>query len=448
MSESTNFNKSHIEKINAILRFSIENEYCDFYRNKYKNKEIQEISSFEDFSKIPLLKKDEILAIDADKRFFVNKNKIKSYSFTSGTTTHNRPLIMPRMNLSYQEKNLDAQENELYNFTENSLSEYGVSKLLILLPPLSPLFNMHLKINMQGAVAIPGDLHNLSLMAKIAKELKIDAIVTTATILEFFKKELDKISCDASQFKWISIGGEFCSTQRFGELKNSFPLAQFDVRYGISEIGGRRFYRCKHLNNSKSPNEFHIIPKSAIIEIINEDGNISIGNEPGEVVITDLYPRPFPMIRYKTNDVGSLTTRQCPCGNDTLFTMGGRYHYEVIKYKGSVISATMIGQALEPLKEIAEQRFQMHLHEKNINGKIKPYLELHLQLKKEFFGKENDPIFIAFLKESISSNFYLSKSATLKQLEEDGIFLPLSIVFIQEWPKNEFKVKHIISHLS
>jgi len=66
----------------------------------------------------------------------------------------------------------------------------------------------------------------------------------------------------------------------------------------------------------KNSNLYHIYPQYGIIELIDKNGNDVIKeNQMGEIVATGFLNYIFPLIRYKTGDIGIHTSRQiCECG--------------------------------------------------------------------------------------------------------------------------------------
>ncbi|CAM3879485.1 phenylacetate--CoA ligase family protein [Rheinheimera salexigens] len=58
----------------------------------------------------------------------------------------------------------------------------------------------------------------------------------------------------------------------------------------------------------------HLSYEDIIVEIIDSDGQVLANGESGEIVITHLATSEFPFIRYRTGDIGTLSTKSCPCG--------------------------------------------------------------------------------------------------------------------------------------
>ncbi|MGY3126540.1 phenylacetate-CoA ligase [Agrococcus sp. UYP33] len=58
----------------------------------------------------------------------------------------------------------------------------------------------------------------------------------------------------------------------------------------------------------------HIFSDVRRVEVVDEEGRPAPAGEVGDLVITDLRNRVFPLIRYRTGDRGALRERPCPCG--------------------------------------------------------------------------------------------------------------------------------------
>ena len=58
----------------------------------------------------------------------------------------------------------------------------------------------------------------------------------------------------------------------------------------------------------------HITAEDIIVEIVDAEGRPLPPGATGEIVVTHLASGDFPFIRYRTGDVGALSTRQCGCG--------------------------------------------------------------------------------------------------------------------------------------
>jgi len=60
----------------------------------------------------------------------------------------------------------------------------------------------------------------------------------------------------------------------------------------------------------------HITAEDIIVEIVDAEGRPLPAGATGEIVVTHLASGDFPFIRYRTGDVGALSTRRCGCGRN------------------------------------------------------------------------------------------------------------------------------------
>ena len=78
-------------------------------------------------------------------------------------------------------------------------------------------------------------------------------------------------------------------------------------RYGCEEVG---LIACE----CERHEGMHLDIEHLYIEFLREDGSAAAEGEEGAIVLTDLYNRGMPFIRYRIEDVGVWTQRNCSCG--------------------------------------------------------------------------------------------------------------------------------------
>ena len=106
-------------------------------------------------------------------------------------------------------------------------------------------------------------------------------------------------------------------------IEKVFGAPVFDI-YGCPE-GGIISFECeKHQG-------YHLNQESAYVEIVGADESGQ-----GRIISTPLFNYAFPMIRYETGDVGSITDEVCPCGRalPRIAQLGGRIRDFVVLSDG------------------------------------------------------------------------------------------------------------------
>jgi phenylacetate-CoA ligase len=89
-------------------------------------------------------------------------------------------------------------------------------------------------------------------------------------------------------------------------IERAFACKVFD-RYGSEEVG-LIAAECEHHQG------LHLNIEHLYIEFLRADGTPAAAGEEGAIVITDLFNRGMPFIRYRIEDLGVPTDRPCSCG--------------------------------------------------------------------------------------------------------------------------------------
>jgi phenylacetate-CoA ligase len=102
----------------------------------------------------------------------------------------------------------------------------------------------------------------------------------------------------------------------------------------------------------------HIMADATVVEIIDSTGQPVAEGETGEIVVTDLYSREVPFIRYATGDIGSLTSRQCICGRalPILEKIEGRTTDFIVGPGGTILHALSVIYIIRELEGVAQFR--------------------------------------------------------------------------------------------
>jgi phenylacetate-CoA ligase len=96
---------------------------------------------------------------------------------------------------------------------------------------------------------------------------------------------------------------------------------------------------------------FHIEAPSCIVECLRQDGSPAPAGEDGDLVVTGLRTRSFPLIRYRIGDTGSLLEGRCECGSalPRLGRLIGRGGTVFPHRSGATVMPSVLGHALGAL---------------------------------------------------------------------------------------------------
>jgi phenylacetate-CoA ligase len=89
-------------------------------------------------------------------------------------------------------------------------------------------------------------------------------------------------------------------------IEEAFACPVFD-RYGSEEVGLIAAECERHEG-------LHLNIEHLLIEFLRPDGSPAAAGEEGAIVITDLFNRGMPFIRYRIEDIGVPSERRCSCG--------------------------------------------------------------------------------------------------------------------------------------
>ena len=193
-----------------------------------------------------------------------------------------------------------------------------------------------------------GHAHSLFLLAKLVRELQIDDIrpkgilSTSMMLLPHERREIEKI------FR-VRV------TNRYGCEEVSLIASECERHEGL-----------------------HINIEHLLVEFLLEDGTPAEPGEPGAIVVTDLMNQAMPFIRYRVEDVGIPTARECSCGRGLplMDSVTGRVADFLVKQDGTKVAGiSLIENTLTKMQGIEQMQI--------IQNDLKT-LDLNLVVNSEF----------------------------------------------------------------
>ncbi|SNY51618.1 phenylacetate-CoA ligase [Arsukibacterium tuosuense] len=106
----------------------------------------------------------------------------------------------------------------------------------------------------------------------------------------------------------------------------------------------------------------HISAEDIIVEIIGDNDQVLPVGESGEIVITHLQTQAFPFVRYRTGDMGRLSSEPCQCGRGlpVLAQVSGRTTDFMLTTAGDKLHALSLIYVLRDLEEIRQFKIIQH----------------------------------------------------------------------------------------
>lgn len=424
----------NFEQIRKLIKLVVQSRNSSFYRKKYNATRIDAhgVKNISDFTKLPFLTRDEIVQSHPFDRLYVSQEKIVSFNLSSGTTSQKSPLFVP------MEKWDEIVLQQLYK----KITKLSVQRVLVLANVAyssARATNWLLDKKLNHFPFILGDINNLQLSAWIAQKMEIDGIETNPSTLFYFMPYLKELY-PLEKIKYISMGGEYITKQRYAFFKQYFKKAFFDFRYGGAENQVLKGWRCEYLGKSE-PRFFHPTTEYYYFEVIDpQSGMVLPLGEEGELVETSKQISAFPLIRYRTGDIVRLTSLKCPCGQSALLEVLGRARNDSLKLYGTTLHVDAIEKALATLGNVTSFQYQLHVYEVIADNRLKPRLVLDL------YAKKTSKAYAKRMAKVIQDNLFISPSLTLSDLVKKEIFLPLEVRLLEKWPYTGKYLK-IVPHL-
>jgi phenylacetate-CoA ligase len=105
----------------------------------------------------------------------------------------------------------------------------------------------------------------------------------------------------------------------------------------------------------------HVFSDVRTLEVVDDDGRATAGAVAGEVVVSDLTNRVFPLLRYRIGDRGRYLDHPCPCGVTLplIGTVAGRTSEVLHLPNGQSVAGEGLAQIFSLTPEAVRQ-FQIH----------------------------------------------------------------------------------------
>ena len=258
--------------------------------------------------------------------------------------------------------------NDLRNWTECTarllaaagVTEHDVVQIALDYSLSAGAFGFHQGAEQIGASVIPTSLNmGVEKQVVIMKDFKTTALITTPSYALNLAAGLEQLQVHPERLhlRLGLFGSERWSTHLRQQLQSRLHLISTDI-YGLTEIMGPGIAGECHLRHGLHINEDHFIAEVIDPKTLEP---LPPGQE-GELVLTTITKEGFPLNRYRTGDVTSLSPDPCPCGRTfaRMARVTGRTD-DLILFRGSGFFPSQIEQILCEV-EGATPHFQIILN--------------------------------------------------------------------------------------
>jgi len=336
-------NSRELEKILSYARENIE-----FYKNIPDNK----LASF------PVMNKEKI---NKNRSLIENKAYDKANLHVTSTSGSTGVPFLTYLDMNKRKRTIgdlmtlftdfDFYTGDRYVFIRSWVEHYDSSK------------KTQIKQNF-----IPVDVNTFNdekkeeLRNKLKKDKKIVALITYSSALEDFVGYLESKGDNASMFHLKVI---FASSDRLSDETKM----RAEKMFGATVVNRYSNEECGIMGNTpKNSKVFNLNISSYYFELLDLEKDVPV--KPGEVgrlVVTDLFNRAMPLIRYDLGDLG--VSDDCGVNVKTLNQLVGRIADSIKSDDGILITAATLSTYMQEYKYV--EKYQLVCTEEN---------ELHLKV--------------------------------------------------------------------
>jgi phenylacetate-CoA ligase len=278
-----------------------------FYRRKFQEMGLEpsDINTLTDLAKLPFTTKQDLRDNYPFGMFATPLSDIVRVHASSGTTGKPTVVGYTRGDLNTWAE-IMARALTCCGTTKNSVIQIAYGYGLF-----TGGFGVHYGAERVGACVIPISGGNTERQIMLMKDFGTTVLACTPSYAIYLAETLEKMGVDRSELKlkYGIFGAEPWSEAMRQEIERRLHITALDI-YGLSEvIGPGVAIECTEKNG------LHIFEDHFIPEIIDPaTGEVLPEGEKGELVFTSLTKEGFPVIRYRTRDLASLTKEPCACG--------------------------------------------------------------------------------------------------------------------------------------
>jgi len=278
-----------------------------FYRQSLSAPGVRsdDIQSLTDLQRLPFTTKEDLRKSYPYDMFAVPLRDIVRIQSTSGTT--GTPVVV-----GYTPNDLRTwAECVARVLSAGGMTEHDVVQVAFTYGLFSGGFGLHAGAERVGASVIPASTGSLEKQVRIMKDFKTTALACTPSYALAIASAIEEMGIDRRELSLRVgyFGAEPWSEGLRSVLEQGLGITALD-NYGLTEVLGPGVsFECEKKDG------LHVNEDCFILEVIDPtSAEVLPDGAEGELVLTTITKEGFPMLRYRTGDLGSVTRAPCPCG--------------------------------------------------------------------------------------------------------------------------------------
>ncbi|MCM2533659.1 AMP-binding protein [Neobacillus pocheonensis] len=353
-----------------------------FYQKKFNELDIKvkDVQTLEDIHNLPFTKKTDLRDNYPFNLFAADMKEVIRIHASSGTS--GKPTVV-----GYTKNDIDNWADMVARAIALAGGEPGgVFQNAYGYGLFTGGLGLHYGGERLGMATVPISGGNTDRQITVIEDFKPTVIAGTPSYILKVAEEMEAMGKNPrnSSVKFGIFGGEPWSEEMRKVLEEKFDIKACDI-YGLSEVMGPGVSMECH----EAQDGMHIAEDHFIVEVINPDTLEPVPDgEEGELVFTSLTKEAFPVIRYRTGDIASITREACKCGRTTtrMSRVKGRID-DMLIIRGVNVFPSEIEHYLIQIEELAPH-FQVRLSR---DGSL-DVVELHVEINEEVYQMVNGEI--------------------------------------------------------
>ena len=325
----------------------------------------QDITSIESLSKLPVLRKSELLKLQAKDPplggLIAGSVQDLNQIFQSPGPIYEPGMIKRdwwrsarALNAAGIGKGDIVQNCFSYHFTPaGMLSEQGILAV--------------------GATVFPAGTGQTELQARAANEIGVTAYIGVPDFLQIILDKGDELGLDLSKLTKALVGGGplFPKTRQNYKDRGIMCLQN----YGTADLGNVAY--------ETLPDAPMVVDEGVIVEIVTPGtGDPVVEGEIGEVLVTSLNPD-YPLIRFATGDLSAVAPGKSDCGRTNMRIVGWRGRADqTTKIKGMFVRPEQVADLVGRSSEIKKAR--VNVTRSDNNDIMTVLLEIEGEMNKDY----------------------------------------------------------------
>lgn len=383
------------------LRQTVERVYnhVPFYRKKFLESNIapQDVTSLDDIQKLPFTVKADLREHYPFGLFAVDKKEIVRLHASSGTS--GKPTVV-----GYTRNDIEMWSNLIARAISIGGGEPGqILHNAYGYGLFTGGLGLHYGSEQLGMATVPVSGGNTERQIMLIQDFKPEVICGTPSYVLNLAEKMEERGIDpaSTSLKFGIFGAEPWSEEMRKALEAKLGIKACDI-YGLSEVLGPGIAMECH----EAQDGLHIAEDHFFAEAIDPIKMTPLPNgEEGELVFTSLTKEAFPVIRYRTGDIASLSKEKCACGRTTIrmSRVKGRID-DMLNVNGVNVFPSEIERCILQVPELAPH-YQIYVHRK---GSLK-VLELHAEWSEEFYRDMGEAEFVKKkIQEALKQNCFIT----------------------------------------